>query len=123
MPSEQLHEGASEYLYRDLIYDSSFWSDTTVLGLPVPSTVFTDLFFSIKSTDNSTTLLTLKLSTSDIEWLDAPNGKCRINFNANTLTLSGTDYTYEFRAKLTTGAYIHIESGTLDILPSQTGNP
>lgn len=103
-----------------LTYSQS-WSDATKRGLPVPKTDTSKVFFYVSKTITGSPWLTLTdASSSQIQWLDAVNGKIRVFFNGNQGTAGqiGDSQAYELRIKMADGTYVSVERGTFNVLDS-----
>lgn len=109
---------------------SDDWSVEANRGNPITLTLSDGVFLSIKrhKTDAGDALLTLKDedaggADTQIEWIgDGTTGVVRVKFGSNTATFEGT-YDYELTVKLSTGDYISVKQGKINVTPSVTGNP
>lgn len=113
-------QGEREFIDFNLTY-SADWSVSGEAGQTVEAAdVDTAYFFLKRNKSDSNTVLELDTdTTAEMEWI---GNTLRVKLGANTLTLHGK-YLYELRLKLTDGAYVSADTGTVTITESITGNP
>lgn len=114
-------EGKRQFLKFTMTY-SADWSVADKQGDPVISSEVTNIYFIVKKTDKSETVVFTKSVGSGIVWVDSPTGLISVEFGSETLGKAG-NYRYELVAKLPTNVYVSIERGDLIIEKSIAGNP
>lgn len=98
-----------------------FWVDTTKRGDLAASGDFTEIYFYVAPTPGGTTFISATATGGKITWPSA--GKIRVALSTETNGHVGDNQFFELRGKMTSGAYVTIQSGTFNVKQSQVERP
>ena len=101
------------------------WSVAADRGNAIPKSDTTTVYFYVKEKESDTTAFVEydDGTATEIEWTDENGGELRVILGEETEGHVGTEMPWELRAKMSGGAWVTLDSGTIEIEDSPVLTP